>query len=65
MDFDKLDVQIATALAVTRTLASTSSPPAFAAGTPLATFDDALAASRSSTAPTPTGAASRRPTSRR
>jgi Peptidase family M28 len=46
VDFDKLDVQVATALAVTRELASTSSPPTFAAGTPLATFDDALAASR-------------------
>jgi Zn-dependent M28 family amino/carboxypeptidase len=44
VDFDKLDVQIATALTVTRQLASTASPPTFAAGTPLATFDDAVAA---------------------
>jgi Zn-dependent M28 family amino/carboxypeptidase len=46
VDFDKLDVQIATALDVTRQLASTASPPAFVPGTPLATFDDAVAASR-------------------
>jgi Zn-dependent M28 family amino/carboxypeptidase len=46
VDFDKLDVQIATALDVTRQLANTASPPAFVAGTPLATFDDAVAASR-------------------
>lgn len=46
VDFDKLDVQIATSLAVTRELASTATPPAFAPGTPLATFDDAIAASR-------------------
>jgi hypothetical protein len=46
VDFDKLDVQIATALDVTRQLASTATPPAFVAGTPLATFDDAVAASR-------------------
>ena len=46
VDFDKLDVQIATALAVTRELASTATPPAFVPGTPLATFDDAIAASR-------------------
>jgi len=44
VDFDKLDAQIATALAAVRTLASTSNPPTFAAGTPLATFDDLLAA---------------------
>jgi Zn-dependent M28 family amino/carboxypeptidase len=46
VDFDKLDVQIATALDVTRQLANTASPPAFVAGTPLATFDDAVAAAR-------------------
>jgi Peptidase family M28 len=46
VDFDKLDVQVATALAVTRALADTSDPPAFASGTPLATFDDALGANR-------------------
>ena len=46
VDFDKLDVQIATALDVTRRLANTASPPAFVPGTPLATFDDAVAASR-------------------
>jgi Zn-dependent M28 family amino/carboxypeptidase len=44
VDFHKLDLQIATALAVTRRLASTSDPPAFVAGTPLATYDDAVAA---------------------
>ena len=46
VDFDKLDVQIATALDVTRQLANSASPPAFVPGTPLATFDDAIAASR-------------------
>ena len=46
VDFDKLDRQIQTSLAVTRELASTSSPPAFASGTPVATFDDVIAASR-------------------
>ncbi|MEA2303515.1 MAG: hypothetical protein QOH43_795 [Solirubrobacteraceae bacterium] len=46
VDFDKLDDQIATSLAVTRELASTSAPPAFVAGTPVATFDDAVAAAR-------------------
>ena len=46
VDFDKLDVQIATALAVTRELANTTTPPAFVSGTPLATFDDAVEASR-------------------
>ena len=44
VDFDKLDVQIATGLGVVRQLASTASPPAFTAGTPLATYDDAVAA---------------------
>jgi Zn-dependent M28 family amino/carboxypeptidase len=44
VDFHKLDAQIATALAVTRQLAGTADPPAFAAGTPLATYDDAVAA---------------------
>jgi hypothetical protein len=46
VDFDKLDAQIATSLAVTRDLAGTADPPAFAAGQPAATFDDAVAASR-------------------
>ncbi len=46
VDFDKLDLQAAIALAVTRELASTGAPPAFVPGTPLATFDDAVAASR-------------------
>jgi hypothetical protein len=44
VDFDKLDAQIATALGVTRQLAGTADPPSFAAGTPLATYDDAVAA---------------------
>ncbi len=42
VDFRKLDKQIAIALNVTRQLANTSSPPAFASGTPLATYDDAV-----------------------
>jgi hypothetical protein len=46
VDFEKLDVQIATALDVTRQLANTASPPAFVSGTPLATFDDAIGAAR-------------------
>jgi Zn-dependent M28 family amino/carboxypeptidase len=46
VDFDKLDVQIATALDVTRQLTNTATPPGFVAGTPLATFDDAVAAAR-------------------
>jgi hypothetical protein len=46
VDFDKLDRQIQTSLAVTRELASTASPPAFTPGTPVATFDDVIAASR-------------------
>ena len=46
VDFDKLDDQIATALGVVRELANTGIPPSFVAGTPLATFDDVLAASR-------------------
>jgi hypothetical protein len=40
VDFGKLTKQIGTARAVTRKLANTSTPPAFAAGTPLATYDD-------------------------
>jgi hypothetical protein len=44
VDFHKLDAQIATALGVTRQLAGTADPPSFAAGTPLATYDDAVAA---------------------
>jgi hypothetical protein len=46
VDFDKLDEQITMATAVTRRLTRTDRPPAFAPGTPLATFDDLLAASR-------------------
>ena len=46
VDFDKLDVQTAISLAVTRELASTSNPPAFVPGTPLATFDDAVELAR-------------------
>jgi hypothetical protein len=44
VDFDKLDDQVATALATTRELANTANPPAFVPGTPLATYDDAVAA---------------------
>ena len=44
VDFDKLDQQIAIALRVTtRQLANTDTPPTFASGTPLATYDDAVA----------------------
>ena len=64
VDFDKLDEQIAISLAVTRELASTSNPPAFVPGTPLATFDDAVGCRGGSTARRSTGAGSRRPTSR-
>ena len=46
VDFDKLDAQIATSLAVTRNLADTADPPVFTPGTPAATFDDAVAAAR-------------------
>jgi hypothetical protein len=46
VDFPKLDIQIATALAVTRELATTSDPPGFVAGTPAATFDDAVVIAR-------------------
>jgi hypothetical protein len=46
VDFDKLERQIGTALAVTRDLANTDTPPSFAPGTPLATYDDAVAISR-------------------
>jgi Zn-dependent M28 family amino/carboxypeptidase len=40
VDYGKLDKQIGTALAVTRELANTGSPPSFASGQPLATFQD-------------------------
>jgi Zn-dependent M28 family amino/carboxypeptidase len=43
VDFRKLDDQVQTALATTRELANTANPPAFVAGTPLATYDDAVA----------------------
>jgi peptidase M28-like protein len=46
VDFDKLDSEIGIALQVARTLANTSSPPAFVSGTPLATFSDAVALQR-------------------
>jgi hypothetical protein len=42
VDFPKLHQQIATALRVTRELASTDDPPAFVSGTPIATWDDLL-----------------------
>ncbi len=46
VDFPKLDIQIATALAVTRDLANTSDPPEFTPGQPAATFDDAVVIAR-------------------
>ncbi len=46
VDFAKLDKQIAIARDVTRDLAGTDDPPAFVAGTPLATYDDALGLGR-------------------
>jgi len=41
VDFDKLNRETAIALQVTRSLANSSSPPAFVSGTPLATYSDA------------------------
>jgi hypothetical protein len=43
VDFEKLNKQIGTALAVTRDLANTNTPPAFVSGAPLATYDDLVA----------------------
>jgi hypothetical protein len=43
VDFGKLSRQIGTSLGVTRRLANTSSPPAFASGLPPATYDDLVA----------------------
>lgn len=40
VDFGKLSKQIRIGLKVTRRLVNTSAPPAFASGTPLATYDD-------------------------
>jgi hypothetical protein len=46
VDFGKLDRQIAIALRATRELANTSTPPAFASGTPLVTYADAVVLQR-------------------
>lgn len=46
VDFGKLDREIGIASELAQALATTSSPPAFASGTPLATFDDAVALAR-------------------
>jgi hypothetical protein len=46
VDFDKLEKQAAIALRVTRDLASSNTNPTFVSGTPLATFDDAVAIGR-------------------
>jgi hypothetical protein len=46
VDFTKLDRQISIALRVTRDLSDTATPPLFIAGTPVATYDDALALAR-------------------
>ena len=46
VDFGKLNQQIAIALRVTRDLANTDSPPAFAPNTPLATYADAVVLQR-------------------
>jgi Zn-dependent M28 family amino/carboxypeptidase len=46
VDFNKLDRQIDVALAVTRKLASSSLTPTFVAGTPAATYQDAVALSK-------------------
>lgn len=43
VDFGKLRRETSIALRVTRRLANTSAPPAFASGLPLATYDDLLA----------------------
>ena len=46
VDFDKLDQQIDIARRVTRELANTDNLPAFASGTPLATYGDAVVLQR-------------------
>jgi hypothetical protein len=46
VDHAKLGQQIGTSLRVTRELADTANPPAFVAGTPPATYDDAVAFGR-------------------
>src|SRR5919112_1801885 len=46
VDFRKLDQQIAIALRVTRELANTDNPPAFAPNTPLVTYSDAVVLQR-------------------
>jgi len=46
VDFSKLDQQIAIALRVTRELANTDNPPAFAPNTPLVTYADAVVLQR-------------------
>lgn len=46
VDHAKLGQQIGTALRVTRELANAATPPAFVAGTPPATYDDAVAFAR-------------------
>src|SRR5919112_1954736 len=46
VDFGKLDQQIAIALRVTRELANTDNPPAFASNTPLVTYADAVVLQR-------------------
>jgi Peptidase family M28 len=46
VDFSKLDQQIDIARRVTRELANTDNPPAFAPGTPLATYGDAVVLQR-------------------
>ena len=46
VDFGKLNQQIGIALRVTRDLANTDSPPAFAPNTPLATYADAVVLQR-------------------
>ena len=46
VDFGKLNQQIAIALRVTRDLANTDTPPAFAPNTPLATYADAVVLQR-------------------
>ena len=46
VDFGKLTGQIATSLSVTRRLANTGHPPAFATGLPAATYEDLVAFSK-------------------
>jgi Peptidase family M28 len=46
VDFGKLNRETGIALQVTRSLANTSTPPAFVSGTPLATYSDAEALNR-------------------